>query len=206
MTSAEYDGTILINVPSGITTLTILATTTQIKGGSTYNYAFKNAKGSIESVYFEEGCLISTIPEYCFYQCSKLKTVDFSTCSSLTNIQENAFFACSSLSSVSFPASIENINGNIFYICDKINIDSNNQFLKVEENVVFSKNGSILCYCSSEKTGTYTIPNDINMIYENAFRYSKLSSIIIQDNIKQIPNYCFRYSSITQFTFPSLLE
>ena len=56
--SAIYDRTILTVVPNTIINLTILANTTGIKGGSKDDYAFKEAKDTIENVYFESDCLI----------------------------------------------------------------------------------------------------------------------------------------------------
>ena len=275
--TATYGGTILTNVPNNIINLTILASTTGIQGGSSSNYAFKEAKDTIENVYFETNCLIETIPSYCFYQCKALICVDFSPCSKLTKIEKSSFFFCSSLSDVIFPnslttlegysfqhcpslkniifpKSISNLPAYLFSYCDieflafneetqikqlntilfasssllkfkipsslvkiegtffgdcnikEILIDDDNANFIVQNNVIFSKDGTILYYFLSGIEDKYTIPENITSIYQYAFYYSKLSFIIIPKNIQKIPNYCFLSSCISNFLFHSALK
>ena len=115
--SDMYVGTILTYVPNSLKTLTILASTTAIKADSQNDYAFKDASETIENVSFEQGCLINTIPKYCFYRCLALAYVDFSPCSSLTSIEGKSFYYCHSLKNITFPKSLSSVSNSIFSNC-----------------------------------------------------------------------------------------
>ena len=275
--SAFYNGTILINISANIQNITILANTTEIQGGTTRtNSAFYEAKDSIENVYFEDGCHIENIPSYCFRDCSKLITVDLSTCSHLTTLKGYAFYYCDSLENIILPNSLTTLEPYTFFRCQSLNsliipksvkpfsypiivfsiiqslsfeegttitslknlikassihsfkipsslqtfegnyledwdiqtitIDPTNNFLSVNDNVVFSKDGSILYYFPCGRTGGYTIPNTVETLYQYSFYYSNLQEIIISDNVTNIPDYCFSNATISNFTLPQNIK
>ena len=98
------------------------------------------------------------------------------------------------------------MDSNFFIGCTiyEILIDSSNQnFTIIDKNTIFSKNLSILFYLASGITGTYSIPTTTEELSKHAFTDSQLSTLIIPENIKAIPDSCFYYSSITNFTFIS---
>ena len=101
--------TILSNVPSLLRTITIKASCLYFRTSTDKDYAFYNAKDTIETCYFEDDAKLQKISSYSFYECSKLFFIDLAKCTSLTEIGDYAFHGCSSLTNISFPQSLQYI-------------------------------------------------------------------------------------------------
>ena len=61
-----------------------------------------------------------TIEKFAFYNCPKLKTVDFTRCKHLKEIGENAFAYCEKLEELDIPNSVKSIGMHTFYHCDSL--------------------------------------------------------------------------------------
>ena len=61
-----------------------------------------------------------TIEKFAFYNCPKLKTVDFTRCKHLKEIGENAFAYCEKLEELDIPNSVKSIGMHTFSHCDSL--------------------------------------------------------------------------------------
>lgn len=71
-------------------------------------------------------------------------------------------------------------------------VSSGNPYFKTIGGVLYSKDGTLLLRCPTEKTGTITIPSTVKKIAVGAFKdCSKLSRVFIPDSVKVIGEACF---------------
>lgn len=89
-------------------------------------YAFSNCE-SLTTVTFEEGSIITVIPDECFFQCKALTAIKIP--SGVTTIASYAFSRCYNMTYVSLPNSISSINTtndssakNSFHDCTALEI------------------------------------------------------------------------------------
>ena len=61
-----------------------------------------------------------TIEKFAFYNCPKLKTVDFTRCKHLKEIEDEAFFDCEKLEELDIPNSVKSIGMHTFSHCDSL--------------------------------------------------------------------------------------
>lgn len=95
--------------------------------------------------------------------------------SNITNISDYAFYG-SNLESITIPSTISSIGTKAFGNCTHltvISVDGGNSSYKDVDGVLFNKTGSeLICYPAG-KTGTsYTIPEGVTTIAEEAFAYN----------------------------------
>ena len=105
-----------------IKTITIIASCTSIRGNGPGDYAFLNAKDTLEECFFVQGSQLQTIQQYSFYRCKKLKAINLSFCTDLTTIDSFAFNSCDSLTSVVLPEGISSIGSSCFAFRENFNI------------------------------------------------------------------------------------
>ena len=124
MTQEEviYKNNILDEITKPITTLTIIASCTSIRGDGEGDYAFINARDKLENCYFEVGSQLEVIEWCAFYQCVKLTEIDLSVCKKLISIETSAFQGCKSLTKVTFPSSLQTISPYAFDSANLINV------------------------------------------------------------------------------------
>lgn len=180
-----------------------------------------------------DGLPVTKISEWAISNCKSLTTITIPN--SITNIGYNAFRECSSLTSITIPKSVMNI-GNVEYGafsgCEKlteINVDSENQYYKSINGVLFSNDGmKLIDYPAGKKSTSYeipygvtticgfafdrcknlnyiTIPNSMNSIgYSTFSNCSNLKSINIPDSIIEIGSFAFDgCSNLTNITIPN---
>lgn len=166
---------------------------------------------SLSSVKLPEG--LTEIRPTLFESCSSLASIDlsssiksigdsaFSGCSSLTAlivpegvtyIGSNAFSSCSSLRSVSLPASLKTLHEYDFYECtslEAINVAAGNEEYSSDGGVLFGKRwvdddkGILMRYPSNKIGNSYTMPDDVEIVYQNAFRdCANLSKVTLSKN------------------------
>lgn len=90
---------------------------------------------------------------------------------------EKVTFRCSNISEIWFGNCV---NWN------EVIIDSNNEEYKVEDNIIYSKDGKTLVLCPCGRTGDFTIPNSVEIIEKSAFYRNNLTSIVIPDSVTTI--------------------
>lgn len=131
--------------------------------------------------------------------------------SGVTNVYPGAFYGCFGLSSISIPSRVRMVEydalqgDGAFYGCpslSEIRVDASNTIFKDIDGVLFAYNGtSLVCYPSEKKGASYTIPNNVEQISNNAFSgCTSLVSITIPGSVAQIGDKAFSgCTSLTGF-------
>ena len=174
-------------------------------------YVYPNANGTSYSI----PDTVNKIDSSAFSDCDDLTSITipgsvstievatFQDCNGLTNvtlqegirvISKGAFNGCSSLTNIFIPSSIEQIDGNVFTCCDKLSsivVDINNLVYKDINGVLFGKNGTQLISYPNAMTSTYTVPDDVTEIAEEAFYdCDNLKSLIVSKTVVSLGARC----------------
>jgi hypothetical protein len=72
-----------------------------------------------------------------------------------------------------------------------IEVDEENPSYSSMDGVLFNKDKTELISCPNGMQVSYTIPNGVTSICDNAFRYSKLISVTIPKSVTSIGKYAF---------------
>ena len=101
----------------------------------------------------------------------------------IDGISNMAFYASERLTTVKIPASVENIEGSFnmewnpfkdSINLEEITVDEENEFYKSVDGVLYSKDGrTLLAYPPNKKEKSYTIPKEVESIYQGAFAGNK---------------------------------
>lgn len=94
---------------------------------------------ALESVAFESGCTITSIPYYTFQNCTKLKTVEIPE--KVTAIGQYAFYECTSLESVKLPEGLNSIGAYSFYKTSNLKLIDFPESLRNIGNFAFQYSG-----------------------------------------------------------------
>ncbi len=207
-------GIISVTIPESITTIgdsafegcTSLATvywnaTNCTKAGSYTSFysdytIFKGCT-ALTTVYIGEN--VESIPEYAFYNCTSLVSVDFAGNSSLASIGKNAFNNCTSLASITMPESVTSIGDRAFYNCTSL------------ESIDFGDNSSLTsiggsAFNNCTRLASITMPESVTSIGDYAFSSCEsLESVDFGDNssLASIGNYAFEdCTSLVSITMP----
>jgi hypothetical protein len=115
---------------------------------------------------------------------------------SIFNIGEDAFVSCSNLTSIAIPASVIEVGVGAFSRCNNlisITVDTNNAFYSSVDGVLFNKSKTMLVQCPGGKTGSYSIPEGVAIIREEALRGCvRLTNITMAATVTSIGVKAFR--------------
>ena len=154
-----------------------------------------------------------TIPEgvtsigYCaFYKCSSLTNITIPD--SVTSIEERAFYFCKKLANITIPEGVTSIGNYAFFYCNSltsINVSDNNKNYSSVDGVLFNKDKAKIIKYPAKKEGTsYTIPEGVTSIGNDAFENSSLTNITIPNSVTSIGDSAFyECSSLTSITIPN---
>lgn len=97
---------------------------------------------------------------------------------------------------------------NVFFLCDKlksINVSSSNKYFSSIDGVLYSKDKKTLIAYPEGKGSSYSIPNGVTSIGDDAFSYQDgLSSVTIPNSITSIGSGAFyNCKGLTSVTIPS---
>ena len=188
-----------------------------------------NASGNIGIATNYNGYPVTSIGDEAFYYCYNLTSVTMSTnvisignsafegCTSLTNvtmgknvtsIEDYAFLDCSSLIIITVPNNVTNIGDYAFGGCmslTNIAVGASNPDYSSANGVLFNKVQTTLIAFPGGIGGSYTIPNSVTNIGNDAFySCSDLASVTIANSVTSIGEYAFySCSSLTNITIPS---
>ena len=182
---------------TGLTSITIPNSITEISA-----HAFEACTGLISI----------TMPN----SVNRLESCSFAGCTSLTNITipdsvteigSYAFEGCTSLTNITISDSVTKIEHSAFKGCTSmtnINISINNALYSSNYGVLLNKDKTVLIKCPVAKTGTYTIPDSVTQIGDDAFSgCAGLTSIVISSNITKIGLGAFaNCTGLTNMTIP----
>ena len=118
----------------------------------------------------------------------------------IKRLEENSLSICTSMTTLNLPSSLEYITGMAFPIgsnttLETINIPESNEYYKVEDGYIYSKDGTELVYVLANKT-TISINEDVEVIKSGAmYNVRKATEIVIPDNVTTIESNIFRYGN-----------
>ena len=175
--------------------------------------ALKNT--ALETVEIAKG--VSSIGDYAFYNCSKLKEVQF--LGNVSTVGKYAFCECAELEKITGTSDITRVGDFAFYdnkqmvldsplsklnyageysfaFCSKVQIDS-------VDNMIFIGDGAFKL-CPNIKS--VHITKNIKSIPYEAFRGVKMQSLTIDEGVEAVEDYAFMSTSMTNLTLPDSLK
>lgn len=140
------------------------------------------------------GETITKIDDSAFEECLSIKTVSIPD--SIAEIGYNTFAFCENLKTVYIGTGLTDIHGSCFEGCDSLSgiyVDSNNNYLMSENNVLYNKNKTALIKYPAQKTdANFQISNTVTNIYDFAFEScASLKNVVIPYGVTDIGNSAF---------------
>lgn len=119
---------------------------------------------------------------------------------SVKTIGEDAFMACYTLFEFEIPKNVETIGAGAFVYTKglQLSVDSNNQHFKYEDDVLYSKDGSVLYWYNDEyrMKSSFVIPNTVKIIEQAAFVDCRwLDKLTIPGSVIEIKAMAFAHPS-----------
>ena len=138
-----------------------------------------------------------------FRNCSKITKVIIGN--AINKIDINSFNGCTNLSKLVYNSEDMAITNTYFSTCinlTEIEINSNNNVFKVENNVLYSKDGTKLLRVLTGTSGEFSVPAGVTELGKNSFIYcSKITDVNIGNGVTKINatvfNSCTGLKSIT---------
>ena len=205
------DGGTLILAPAASGTFSVPAGITGIA-----DEAFRE-NSALEQVILPEG--LKRIGAFAFNRCFHLKRVCFPE--SLKELGKGAFALCTSLTHINYPKQSkvfqqslwELSKSNCFNSCpvDTIDVEEGHPRFQIIEDVMFSRDGKSLVWCSPKHSGEYAVPEGVQVIENGAFQNcGHLTAVRVPDSVRVIQPQAMRGCSaalcVKQFAisdFPS---
>ena len=114
-------------------------------------------------------------------------------------------FSFSNIEIINIPASVVSQDYQMFEYTKliEINVSEDNLFLQDIDGVLFNKEGTVLiAYPKGNLRQSYTIPDGVVIITDNAFRETILRNVIIPNSVTIIGAYSFFLSELKSITIP----
>lgn len=170
--------------------------------------AFKECVG-ITGIVIPDG--VTVIDIAAFAKCTNLKHIEIPD--SVTSIGGSAFNMCESLEEISISKNVESIGSGAFSKCyslKKIVVDEENGYYSSDEyGVLFNKDKTeLIAYPASAEAEHYVIPESVEVIAKEAFRYSEnLVGVTIPDGIERLEIRVFAdCSKLKSVTIPDSIK
>lgn len=129
-----------------------------------------------------------------FFRCNSLENVIFEEGSNLTSLERDVF-AMTNIKSFQIPEKVNYIwdFSFAFFRLTNISIHERNNNFCILDNVIFSKNKSILLFNINLSRKSYDIPFFVTTLAMECFAHSNITNITIPTNVKIIEHYAFFY-------------
>jgi len=164
-----------------------------INNGTITIIGYTGPGGAVNIPSTINGLPVTSIGAYAFEGNTTLTSVTIP--SSVTSIGAGAFEYCTRLTSVTIPGSVISIGDDAFYGCTSlsaITVDSSNTSYSSGAGVLFDKRQTTLIEYSGGLVGSYTIPNGVTYIGDEAFESCMhLTCITIPNSVTSIGNDAF---------------
>ena len=146
--------------------------------------------------YYEIPYGVETIGANAFYWNNDITEIYIPE--SVTTIEKSAFVCCEHIVYMSIPKSVTKIEGNPWVRCGrlgenaKIEMADNDYYCSVDDFIFTKDMKKMVAYLSIKPETSYTIPNGVEIIGEEAFPgFCKLESITIPKGVKIIEDNAF---------------
>lgn len=114
-------------------------------------------------------------------------------------IQDNAFTNCQSLTEVELPATLVELNGNVWNVrpeftnnLEKVTVDKNSPLFCSINGVLFSKDKKrIIVYPQGKGGDTYIVPEGVETIGARAFWGCNLKKVVLPKSLREIEKEAF---------------
>lgn len=221
--SYAFDGTSLesITIPNSVTRIvnfafsgcrSLASITIPNSVTSIGSYAFECCT-SLVSIIIPDS--VTSIESDAFYYCTSLLNIRIGN--GVTNIGSRAFSYCTSLKSITIPNSVTNIDGSsVFKNCSSLTsiiVDKNNKYYSNDEYGVLFRiydinRTRLVCYPEGNDRTSYTVPNNVAIIEDDAFNKCKnLIEIVIPNSVLSIGGGAFSYcTNLTDITIPDSVD
>lgn len=179
---------------------------------------------TLASIYFPG--TLTRIEESAFSECSSMSMPDLPA--SLTSIGSGAFWGCDGIVDVYIPDSVNEFGYGIFEACQ--NLRSFSGKWASADGRCLDIGGILNSFAYADLADAeYSLPADVTIIGDSAFRncwytgrivlgplvsqigssafaYSRISSIVMNDNVESVGSYAFRGTHISELEFPATLS
>ncbi len=136
---------------------------------------------------------VTSIGYDAFSNCENMTSISIP--SGVINIGDDAFSYCENLTSISISSSVTSIGGDVFWCCtglSNITVDPSNANFASVNGVLFNKDKTnLIQYPIGNSQKTYTVPDGVTSIGEEAFCDSSLSSVTIPASVTSIDDSAF---------------
>ena len=192
-------------------------------GTSTYKNGMKSEFQSIKSnLYIPETYQGKPVTQIGRYSLGKMSFNKIILADSVEVTADTAF-GSSELSEITLGKNLKKIEVNsltmnnysrVIFRCNEFNssmacyfparapleLDSNEDKFVLEDDVLFSKDKTIIYRVNRRKTGTYIIPQTVKTIFDYSFNGSRLNYVIIGDSVTTVKTSAFQTTSIQEIT------
>lgn len=178
---------------NGNSSLTLYAVWALAEGkcGDSVEWSYNNGKLSITGngdMYNYSNSNYSELSRSPWYQLRD-EISEVTVQNGITHISSFGFFNLSVIQDFTIPKSVVSIGESAFKGCsnlENINVDSDNSFLSVQDNVIFNKDKTILITYAA-KDDKYIVPESVKKIETGAFwNIDTLKTIIFPNNLQEI--------------------
>ena len=163
-------------------------------------------ESTVRSVVIEEG--VSKIGSSAFCGCSNLESVTLPN--SMEEIGYDAFGHCEKLKELVLPTNLKKLGEAPFANCKfKIIVSDDNDFFKVVNEKLFSKDGKKLIYSpTNSEEKIYAVPKGTQTICELAFAWNdQITEVILPDGVKVIKGGAFAScESLEKIVIPATVK
>lgn len=170
----------------GLTSVTIPDNVISLEGG-----AFMGCTGLID---VDIGTGVTALESFIFSDCTSLTQVNIPN--GVTTIEPYAFSGCNSLTKVIIPDSVTDIDieGHAFSSCPSLIefiVSASSKYYTSIGGVLFTKDMKTLVSYPSGKSGSYSIPDGVEIIGYSAFEGDNVTDVYIPSNVSKIDKHAF---------------
>ncbi len=181
--------------------VSVVSTNSNVTG----NLVIPELLGDIQAAGFTFTLRVTAVANSAFTNNTKITSITFPN--TVTTIGNNAFSGCSNLTSITFGTGLTSIEPWIFDNCpslSSLNVAEGNTAYSSLNGVLYNKDYTeLMKYPVGKSDNSFSVPNTVIAIADEAFMESKLSSIILPESLKTIGDWAFgNCSNLSSISIP----